>query len=83
MSGSEIPYPRRPSGRCQLVSSRAVNLGAVVSATENLSKAWGTWLRPLKKVAGPVGALAFIDHPHTTAAQLFDDAVVRDYLVDH
>ena len=27
--------------------------------------------------------LGFVDHSHTTAAQLLDDAVVRDGLADH
>src|SRR5215831_9035682 len=27
--------------------------------------------------------LSFVDHPHTTAAELFDNAVMRDSLVDH
>jgi hypothetical protein len=29
------------------------------------------------------GIFRFVDHPHAPAAQLLDDAVVRDGLVDH
>ena len=33
--------------------------------------------------ASESGVLSLIDHAHTTAAQLLDDVVVRDGLVDH
>ncbi len=33
--------------------------------------------------ASEAGVLGFIDHAHATAAQLFNDAVVRDGLVEH
>ena len=33
--------------------------------------------------AAKLGVLSFIDHTHSAAAELFDDAVVRDDLVDH
>ena len=29
------------------------------------------------------GVFGLVDHTHATAAKFFDDAVVRDYLVDH
>ena len=30
-----------------------------------------------------LGILSFIDHAHASAAQFFEDAVVRDRLADH
>ena len=36
-----------------------------------------------RDVAAEIGVLSLVHHSHASAAQLFDDAVVRDGLADH
>jgi hypothetical protein len=50
------------------------------------------WLRVLRQIFGQelqchkapkISVLGFVDHTHASSAEFFDDAIVRDGLVDH